>query len=326
VPVRWGFLGAGVIASNALAPAVYAASNADLYAVAARDAERARALLPTGRAYSSYDEVLADANVDAVYIALANDAHHRWTIAALEAGKHVLCEKPLGLDVREIDEMTSAADDAGRLVVEALFYRWHPQIQRAEQLVRDGSIGRIRNVDAGFAFSGVAPDNYRLDPQRGGGALYDVGCYPISAVLWAFGRSPTSVTATVARGETGVDLSADASLHFDDGQANVHVSIDEPGRQWLTITGDDGVLEVPEQPYTARFGPPSELRIGNDVYTTSATDPYRVMVEQVSAAVRGEPAYVVPLAESRATAAVIDAAFMSAADAGRVVKPPSPYG
>jgi predicted dehydrogenase len=150
--------------------------------------------------------------------------------------------------------------------------------------------------------------------------LYDVGCYPISAALWAFGRSPALVTATALRGETGVDMRADVGLQFDDGVANVHVSIDEPDRQRLSITGDLGGLEIRDRPFTAWFGPDSELRVGGDLVTVPATDPYRVMIEQVSAAIRGEPAHVVPLVESRATAAVIDAAFESAANGGRAVE------
>jgi predicted dehydrogenase len=302
-----------------MAPAVHAADGAELYASAARDVARATALRPLGSAYSAYDQLLTDPNVDAVYVALANDAHCRWTVAALDAGKHVLCEKPLGLSVGEVDAMAAAAGRAGRLLVEALFCRWHPQVQRAEQLVREGHVGAVCEVEAGFSFRGVAPGSFRLDPQRGGGALYDVGCYPISAALWAFGRSPGSVAATLRRGPTGVDAGADLVLTFDSGRATVHVGIDEPERQWLRIVGEHDVLEVPGQPYTSWFGPDGELHVGGAVLTVPATDPYRVMVEQVSAAVRGEPAYVVPLYDSRVVAAVVDAAFDSAREGGRPV-------
>jgi predicted dehydrogenase len=302
-----------------MAPAVHAAEGAELYAVAARDLSRAEALRPLGSAYSAYDELLTDPNVDAVYVALANDAHCRWAVAALDAGKHVLCEKPLGLNVGEVDAMAVAAGRAARLLVEALFYRWHPQTQRAEQLVREGHVGVVRAVEAGFSFRGVEPGSFRLDPESGGGALYDVGCYPISAALWAFGRSTDSVTATLRPGPTGVDAGADLVLTFDSGRATVHVGIDEPESQWLRIVGEHDVLEVPRQPYTSWFGPDGEIHVGGAVLTVPATDPYRVMVEQVSAAVRGEQAYVVPLSESRAVAAVVDAAFESAREGGRTV-------
>jgi xylose dehydrogenase (NAD/NADP) len=320
VAVRWGFLGAGAVATNFLAPAVHAADGAELYSVAARDSRRAAALAPSGPAYSTYEGLVADANVDAVYVALPNDRHRPLTMAALEAGKHVLCEKPLGLNVGDVDVMADAASRSGRLLAEALFYRWHPQTQRTEQLVRDGRIGEVRHVDAGFTFNGVAPDSFRLDPRHGGGALYDLGCYPISAALSAFGESPLAVEATVSRGPTGVDLSADLVLQFADGDAHLHVAIDEPARQWLSITGDELSLVVAERPFTAWFGPDSELRIGAEVTTVPATDPYRLMVEQVTATIAGDPAYVVPLEETRKTAAVIAAAFESAADGGRAVK------
>src|SRR4051812_46961218 len=309
--VRWGFLGAGVLATNVMGPAVHAAEGAELTVVGARDVDRATALRPTAGAFSSYEQVLADPDVDAVYIALANDAHCPWTIAALEAGKHVLCEKPLGLDVGEVDAMAAAAQRADRLLVEALFYRWHPQIRKAVELLAAGRVGTVRHVDAGFSFTGVAEGNYRLDPAKGGGVLYDLGCYPISAALWAFGGAPVEVQTSVLRGATGVDVTADLRLTFDDGEAALHVSMDEPDRQWLTITGDQGVLEVVDRPFSAWFGADSELRVSPDVVRVPATDPYRLMVEQVAAAIQGEPAYVVPLDESRRIAAVIDAAFAS---------------
>src|SRR4051794_4357808 len=314
--VRWGFLGAGVLATNVMGAAVHAAAGAELYAVGARDIDRATALRPTGSAFSSYEQVLADPDVDAVYIALANDTHCPWTIAALDAGKHVLCEKPLGLDSGEVAAMAAAAERADRLLVEALFYRWHPQIQTAVALLSAGRVGTVRHVDAGFSFTGVAPGNYRLDPTKGGGALYDLGCYPVSAALWAFGRAPVEVQTSVVRGDSGVDISADLDVTFDGGEAALHVSMGEPDRQWLTITGDDGVLEVADRPFTAWFGPDGEIRVGADVVRVPATDPYRVMVEQVSAAVEGERAFVVPLDESRMIAAVIDAAFASASGGG----------
>jgi xylose dehydrogenase (NAD/NADP) len=295
-----------------LAPAVHAAQDAELYAVAARDPSRAAALRPTGPTYASYEELLADPLVDAVYLALANDAHAPWTLAALEAGKHVLCEKPLGLNVSDVDEMITTAAHTERVLVEALWYRWHPQLQRAQELLASGRIGAVRHLDAGFTFNGVPAGNYRLDVSRGGGALYDLGCYPISAALMAFGQPPVDVTATFGLGDTGVDLSADVRLTFPDGEAVVHVAMNEPARNWLTITGDDGDLEIVDRPFTAWFGPDSELRVGTEVVRVGATDPYRVMVEHVSAVIEGRPGYVVPLSETRLTAAVVDAAFRSA--------------
>ncbi len=312
MPVRWGFIGAGTVATHFLGPAVHAAAGAELYAVGARDPGRAAGLRPTGPIYSSYDALLSDEAVDAVYISLPNSMHLRWTLNAVDAGKHVLCEKPLVLSAADVDAIATAARSKQRLVVEALFSCWHPQVQRARELLAAGAIGGVRQVDAGFTFNGVAPGSFRLDPTLGGGALYDVGCYPLSAVMWAFGTDPVAVTASLRAGGTGVDLAADVRVTFPDGAAAVHVAIDEPAGQWLRIVGDDAVLEITDRPFAAWFGADSEIRIGAEVIRVAATDPYRVMVESVSAAIAGDPAYVVPLADSRRVAAVIDAAFNAA--------------
>jgi predicted dehydrogenase len=323
-PVRWGFLGAGWIATKALAPAVHAASGAVLQSVAARDPERARALDPAGAVYGAYADLLDDDSVEAVYICLANDAHRPWAVAATEAGKHVLCEKPLALSAAEVDEMTAAAAASGRLLVEASWYRWHPRVRLAQSMIREGAIGTVREVSAGFTFDGSLDGNYRLDPAMGGGAMYDVGCYAVSAALWAFGGAPVrEVTATFELGPSGVDLVATAALSLDAGRAEVRAGIREAPRQWLVVRGDGGELSLPDSAFTAWVQDDTELvvdAVGESRRTVMpATDAYRLMVEQVSAAVRGEPAWVVPLAESRATAAVLDACFASARSGGRPV-------
>src|SRR4051794_3004181 len=180
-PVRFGFLGAGRIAHRALGPAVHAARGAQLQAVAARDAARGQTLQPAGQVYTDYAELLADPAVEAVYISLTNDNHRPWTLAALAAGKHVLCEKPLGLDRAEVVEMVDAAVAADRLLVEAFWYRWHPRTRRLEQLVTSGALGPIVGLETEFSYHGSdhTPGEFRLDPKLGGGGLYDVGCYAI---------------------------------------------------------------------------------------------------------------------------------------------------
>ena len=320
--MRWGFLGAGGIARNALAPAVAAAPGAVLHAVGARDVERARALGPQ-RACASYEEVLADDEVDAVYVALHNDAHLPWTLAALRAGKHVLCEKPLGLSAAEVDEMAAAAGD--RLLVEASWYRWHPRVRLAQS--RLAEIGAVRHVAAGFSFDADLTGNYRLDPERGGGALYDVGCYAVSACLWAVGQGlPQDVVARSELGPTGVDLDTRAVLSWDGAEAEVHAGIAADRGQWLVITGERGELELRgRSAFTAWKDETTELWVSDGTATervpVPATDAYAVMVEEVSSAVRGGPGWVLPLAESRQTAAVLDAAFASAARDGEPVAP-----
>ena len=316
-PVRWGFLGAGMVATAALGPAVTGASGAVLQAAAARDVERARALEPE-TAYDDYAALLADDAVEAVYISLANDAHLPWTLAALRAGKHVLCEKPLGLTAAEVDSMSAAAGD--RLVVEASWYRWHPRVRLAQ--ARLAEIGPVRHVAAGFTFAGQLEGNYRLDPARGGGALYDVGCYAVSACLWAVDAGPpVDVVAQSKLGPSGVDLDTRAILRWDGGaEAEVRAGISAGEGQWLVITGERGEIELRDAPYTSWKDDDTELWVsdgrGTERVPVPATDAYRIMVEEVSSVLRGGPGWTLPLAESRLTAAVLDAARASAAGCG----------
>ena len=319
--VRWGVLGAGAIAERAMLDAIARAGGATVAAIASRSADRAGALaarhgIPV--VHASYADLVADPSVDAVYVALANDAHAPWSIEALRAGKHVLCEKPLALSVSEVEAMTAAAAAAGRLLVEASWYRWHPRVRLAERLLREfDALGRVRYVTAGFTFAGVDPGSYRLDPARGGGALYDVGCYVVSAALWAFGAPPREVTAKTLVGPTGVDLTAEVTVSFDDGDADLRCSIAEEPRQWLVVMGERGEFELRGDAFAAWEGAATELVFtspaGAEPETVPPANAYALMVEETSAVIEGRPGWVVPLAESRATAAVLDAAFESAA-------------
>lgn len=305
--IRWGFLGAGQIARTALGPAVHAADGAVLQHAGARDLGRAAAL-GARQASASYDAVLADPDVDAVYVALSNEAHLPWTLAALDAGKHVLCEKPLGLTTAEVEQMTTAADRVGRTVVEASWYRWHPRVRLAQQHL--AAIGPVRHVTAGFTFGGVPDGNYRLDVARGGGALYDVGCYAVSACLWAVARGlPADVAAQVRLGPSGVDLETTAVLDWDGATAEVRAGIDDGDGQWLVITGEGGEIELRDAPYTS-WRDASQLWVSDGSGTARvevpAADAYRVMVEEVSSVLGGGPGWVLPLEQSLQTAVVLE--------------------
>ena len=303
---RWGFLGAGNIARVALAPAVHAATGAVLQSAAARDPARAEALGPVTVA-PSYDALVEDPDVDAVYISLSNEMHLPWTLKALAAGKHVLCEKPLCLTADEVDQIAAAAGDL--VAVEASWYRWHPRVRLAQQRLPD--IGPVRHVTAGFSFAGQLDGNYRLDPARGGGALYDVGHYAVSAVLWAVDRGlPDDVAARAVLGPTGVDLRTDAVLDWDGCTAEVACGIDEGRGQYLVITGERGEIELRDAPFTSWKTDATELWMsdggGTERVQVPATDAYQVMVEEVSSVIAGGPGWVLPLAASRETAACLD--------------------
>jgi xylose dehydrogenase (NAD/NADP) len=323
-PVRWGFLGAGTVARAALAPALAAADGAVLQAAAARDVERAAALGPV-TAYGDYAALLADDTVEAVYIALSNDLHLPWTVAALRAGKAVLCEKPLALTAAQVDEMAAVAAETGGLLVEASWYRWHPRVRLAQRLLAE--VGPVRHVAAGFTFDGRLDGNFRLEPGRGGGALYDVGCYAVSACLWAVGEGlPAEVVARATYGPTGVDLVAEAILSWESGaEAEVRAGIAGAEGQWLVVTGDRGEVELPGKAYASWTGDATELWVSDGRDTervpVPATDAYRVMVEEMSSVLRGGPGWVLPVAESRQTAAVLDAALHSAGNGSAPVRP-----
>jgi predicted dehydrogenase len=305
-PVRWGFLGAGFVASRGVAPVMHASSTATLQVVAARDLSRAESLEPV-RATTSYAEVCTADDVDAVYLSLPNDAHLPWVLAALEAGKHVLCEKPLGLDAGQVAEMTAAARSADRLLVEASWNRWHPRARRAEQLLA-GIEGPVE-ATAWFTFTGVPADNYRLDPARGGGALYDVGCYAVGGALMALGEGTRVESATSSWSGSGVDLTTTTGLRSPRGTAQVTASFEQEESQGLSVAAPGFALEVPHPAFTA-WREPSSLRVTEDGETRTeafdSCDPYLLMVDAVSSRVRGGDDWVLPLTTSLEVARVLD--------------------
>jgi len=305
--VRWGFIGAGFVASRALAPAVHAADSAVLQVVGSSDERRAASLEPR-RTVGSYDAVCAADDVDVVYVSLRNSDHLRWVVAALEAGKHVLCEKPLGLTAREVGLMTHAARRADRLLVEATWNHWHPRTRRAQQLVSESA--EPRDVQTRFTFAGVPSDNYRLDPASGGGALLDVGPYLVGAALWALGTSAVQVhDVTRHVGPTGVDLTTAAVLAAGDSRARIEASIEQPESQVLRVEAPDLTVELVDPAFTS-WREPSFLRVieagAAREEAFAPCDAYRLMVDSVSAAASGQPTWVLPLSVTADVAVVLD--------------------
>jgi D-xylose 1-dehydrogenase (NADP+, D-xylono-1,5-lactone-forming) len=289
-PLRWGVLGAADIADKALLPAMRAAAGSEPLAIASRDPKRAQAMAARHgipRVHATYDHVLADPDVDAVYLPLTNDAHKPWTLRALAAGKHVLCEKPLALNAAEATEMGSAAHAAGRLLMEAFMYRFHP---RMRELVAGMAGRQVRHVHAAFGFRMKDPGNYRARSELGGGALYDVGCYCVDVSRWLLGE-PDQVRAFAHRGS--VDMTTTALLHFPSGAtASVWASMESPEHQALEIVTTDEVTRV-EKPFTSM----------------ESVDPYRVMVEEFAAAASSGGASPLPVEWSIANLRALDLAF-----------------
>jgi predicted dehydrogenase len=306
--VRWGFLGAGWIATTAMASAVHDARGAELQAAAARDPGRAAGLLPA-RVSPSYAALLDDPEVDAVYISLDNASHAEWTVAALEAGKHVLCEKPLARSAAEAEQMALAASAADRLLVEAAWSRWHPRWRRLEQLGRSGSLGSLQSVDSAFTFPADLRGTFRAEPARGGGALLDVGCYQVHLWIALMGAdAPIEITATRRDlGATGVDVTTRVRAGCGLTRMSAVASFAMPEHQYVTVTGTDVVARLDRgQPFTS-WREASSLRLGERVEDFAPVDAYRLMVEAVSARIAGEDAWVVPLDESLAVARTLDA-------------------
>lgn len=311
-PVRWALLGAGWISRRAIGPALHSADGAILEVVAARDIRRARALTPRSAAYEDYAAAIESPDVDAVYIALSNDGHEPWAIRALDAGKAVLCEKPLGRDAREAEAMRDAAERTGGLLVEATWNLWHPRTARAAALLSSGTIGPLRKMSGAFLFDGVADDNYRLDPDRGGGALLDVGCYPLTAAAWAARSSTFSLhEAETLRSPSGVDLTADARLTLGDVDVHIRGSFREPDYQSLVLEGDDGLIEFTGNDAYVTWLKSSTLRVldrdGERVEHFAPVDPYRLMIEHVSRAIQGDRAWLPDPRWSLTVARIMDA-------------------
>ena len=291
-PTRWGLLGAGWISRRAIAPAMHSAHGATLEVVAARDLARANALHPR-RAVADYAQVIDDPGIDAVYIALSNDGHLPWAERALAAGKAVLCEKPLGRNADEARHMRAVAAESGGLLVEATWNLWHPRTGRAAALLASDAIGAVTAVSGAFVFDGVAEGNYRLDPLLGGGALLDVGCYPLTGAAWASaGTTSRVIDVEIVSGGLGVDLTTDARILLGDVPVHVRASFIETAYQSLVIEGEHGIIEFTGSDAYTSWLQPSALRVldrdGERVEHFAPADPYRLMIESVSSALRSE--------------------------------------
>lgn len=248
--VRWGVISAANIGVKAVAPAISASRNGKLVAVGSRNPQRAGELynFASVQVYGDYESVLNDPHIDAIYNPLPNSMHAEWTIKALEAGKHVLCEKPLSVTAQEGGRMVEAARLHDRYLMEAFMYRFHPQTKWALEQVRAGAIGPVRLVRASFAFDVRSrPENIRLQPELAGGSLMDVGCYTVNICRAVYGSAPQIVAARVHTMKAGgVDMATNAVLDFGDGRFGlIDSSLELPTRQMVEIIGEGGTITLP---------------------------------------------------------------------------------
>jgi xylose dehydrogenase (NAD/NADP) len=322
-PLRWGLLGTARI-NRRLIPPLRVSPGNRLRAVASRDAERAAAYAREwgiARAYGSYEELLADGEIDAVYVPLPNHLHAEWAIRAARAGKHVLCEKPLALSVAEVDAMAAAAGEREVVLTEAFMYRHHPQTLRVKQLLDEGAIGEPRFVRGSFSFPLTRPDDVRLDPAMGGGAVWDVGCYPVSFARFVLGAEPLEVVGHATLGPTGIDETFAGQMVFPGGVlAQVDCSFRAPYRTQMEIVGGEGRILVPE-PWVPGTGEPLRVTRGDEEekIVVDGEDRYRLEIEDLADAVRRARPPRVSLAESRGNVATLVALLQSARE-GRVVR------
>jgi predicted dehydrogenase len=319
-PVRWGFLSTARINRRLLA-AAEKSDSAEFVAVASRDAGHAEAYaLEHGieRAHGSYESLLQDQEIDAVYISLPNSLHVEWAIRALQAGKHVLCEKPLTRKAAEAEESFAAAERAGRILMEAFMWRHSPQTAKLVQLVQGGVIGQVRLVRATFSFPVEGRRNIRLDPGLGGGALMDVGVYGVSAARLV-GGEPERVYGEQVIGDSGVDVLFTGVLRFPRGiVAQIDAGMELPRRDGLEVVGTEGSLVIPD-PWLARRLV-LHLRRGEsrEEIALPPADPYRLELENMSAAIRGEAEPLLGPEDALGQARTLEALYRSA-DEGRPV-------
>jgi D-xylose 1-dehydrogenase (NADP+, D-xylono-1,5-lactone-forming) len=310
--MRWGLLSTARIND-----AILGAGNADVVAVASRDAARARAYadargIPV--AHGSYEALLADPDVDVIYNSLPNSLHLPWAVRALEAGKHVLCEKPLSRRAAEVEHAFAVADRAGRILTEGFMWRHHPQVAAAQRLIADGAIGPLRLIRAAFAGGVAEPGDPRLVRALDGGALMDVGCYCVSGARTLAGAEPVAVEAQRVRGGDDVDVVLTGLLRFDeDVLATIDCAFVGPHRSGLEAIGQTGALRLPDPWHAAE--PVIELQRGDgplERIPQERVNHYALQIADLEAAARGEGAPLLGRDDALGQARAIEALYASA--------------
>ena len=322
--VNWGVLGVAKIATEKAIPAMQRGEVSRVHAIASRDLKRAEGAakaLGIPRAYGSYEDLIADPDIHAIYNPLPNELHVPWTERALAAGKHVLCEKPVALDAKEAARLIAARDRSRKLVAEAFMVRFHPQWRRAREIARSGAIGEVGAIQTLFTYRLLDPDNIRNKPP-GGGGLFDIGCYAILTARYIFGAEPVRVAAALDIDPNfGSDRLASAVLEFPGGRhLTFSAGTQLAGHQRVTIAGTAGRVEV-LIPFNAPIDRPTRIVVdsGADLIGTGARseefpicDQYTLQGDAFSRAVLGEVPLEFGIEDAIANMAVIDACFRAA--------------
>lgn len=317
--LKWGILSTAKIGLDAVIPALQASANGEVVAIGSRDrsrAEDAAQRLGIAAAHGSYEALLADPEVEAVYNPLPNHLHVPWSIRALDAGKHVLCEKPIAMNAEEAEELMRASRRHPDLsVMEAFMYRFHPQWDTIRGLLGEGGIGELTTIYSTFTYHNVDPQDYRNVPEYGGGGLLDIGCYSISSSRWLFGREPRRVFGVVDVDPTfKIDRLVSAILDFGGGTATFTCATQVPRHQREEVYGTRGRIMI-EEP----FNPPSDAPARAWLYTVDEVrellspraDQYKLMAEAFAEAALSGAHVPTPLEDALANMRVIDAVFES---------------
>ena len=319
--VRWGILGAAKFAQGHMAPAINAAKGAVLAGLATSSSQKAepfQAIAPGLRVFDDYDALLADPEIDAVYVPLPNHLHVEWTMKALEAGKPVLTEKPIAMHADDIDRLIDARDASGLLAAEAYMIVHHPQWQRARKLVQEGAIGDLVMVDGVFSYDNASdPGNIRNRPETGGGSLPDIGVYTFGAARWVTGEEPVALQSHIRR-ENGVDVFSHVTGDFPSFRYSSVTSMRAHPRQYMTFHGREGVITF-SAPFNAGVFGQAELALHRNAHGGGApsvtverwpsVNQYVLQVEAFGRAIREGLAYPWTLEDARGTQAMLQMAF-----------------
>ncbi len=327
--VKWGILGAASIAVRKVIPGMQKGEWSEVAAIASRDkqkAEEAARSLGIARAYGSYDELLLDREIEAIYNPLPNHLHVPWSIRAAEAGKHVLCEKPISLSVAEARTLLAVRERTGVKVGEAFMVKTHPQWLRTREIIRSGAIGELKSAMCVFSYFNRDPKNVRHKVEWGGGGLLDIGCYPITMSRFIFGEEPVRAAGALERDpDFGTDRLASAILEFSSGQSVFSCGTQTAFYQRMHFLGTAGRVEI-EIPWNAPNDRPCRIFIGEVMSGAPREeqfpicDQYTIQGDEFSRAIRGEREVPVPLEDAIKNMAVIEAVFR-AAESGRWEKP-----
>ena len=323
--LRWGVLSTANIGVQKVIPGIKAADRCEVISIASRDGNLAKEVaegLGIPNAYGSYEELLADTEVDAVYIPLPNHLHAEWTIASARAGKHVLCEKPLAMTSAEAEQMVEVCASEGVRLMEAFMYRFHPSWEAVRELVSSGRVGSLRAVQSWFSYFNDDPANIRNVAEFGGGALMDIGCYSVNVSLMLFDGEPRRVKASVRRDPTtGVDVLTSAILEFESGVASFTCSTRAESDQRVHVYGTEGRISVgipfnipPDLPaevfVTAGGDPP--VHPDTEVLTFDPADQYAIQAERFARAILEDEPTPIPPEDAVANMRVIDEIFEAA--------------